>query len=179
MGDRTDSSCRMRPMQAADLERVLVWRNAPSVRRNMYTRHAIGKEEHQAWFERISGDATRHPLIFEIDDVASGFVNFSVSGEGAIAEWGFYAAPQSPKGTGARMGHTALHHGFEALGLHKISAQALAQNAASIRFHLRLGFRQEGVLRDQHFDRQQYHDVVCFGLLASEWRSNDQKGEPE
>jgi len=34
---------------------------------------------------------------------------------------------------------------------------------------LRLGFQREGVLRQQHFDGQQYHDVVCFGLLANEW----------
>jgi UDP-4-amino-4,6-dideoxy-N-acetyl-beta-L-altrosamine N-acetyltransferase len=53
--------------------------------------------------------------------------------------------------------------------LHKLCGQALAFNERSIRFHQNLGFRREGVLRQQHFDGEQYHDVVCFGLLASEW----------
>lgn len=166
-------------MRAADLASVLQWRNDLTVRRYMFTQHAIAMDEHVAWFERVSQDPSRHPLVFERDGRASGFVNFSVPGAGGIAEWGFYAAPQSPKGTGGQMGRTALRHGFQTLGFHKISGRALALNAPSMRLHLGLGFWQEGVLREQHFDGQQYHDVVCFGLLASEWRLNDQEGEPE
>lgn len=174
-----DFNCRMRPMRAADLDAVLEWRNDVLVRRFMFTNHAIGMGEHLAWFERVSQDPSRYPLVFERDGLASGVVNFSVSGAGGVAEWGFYAAPQSPRGTGGQMGRTALRYGFATLGFHKISGMALALNAVSMRLHLGLGFRQEGMLREQHFDGRQYHDVVCFGLLASEWRLNDQRGEPE
>jgi UDP-4-amino-4,6-dideoxy-N-acetyl-beta-L-altrosamine N-acetyltransferase len=165
-------------MLAGDLSCVLGWRNSPSVRQYMLTQHEIGKQEHQAWFERACADPHRHPLLFEIDGQPSGFVHFVVAPQGGIAVWGFYAAPQAPRGTGRRLGTSALEYGFESLGLHKINGQALALNTPSIRFHQRMSFRQEGVLREQHFDGQKYHDVVCFGLLASEWRLIDHKGEP-
>jgi RimJ/RimL family protein N-acetyltransferase len=67
------------------------------------------------------------------------------------------------------LGVTALHHAFGVLGVHKVSGQALDFNTASIRFHERLGFRREGLLREHHFDGERYHDILCFGLLDHEW----------
>lgn len=158
----------VRPMKEGDLEQVLTWRNHPEVRRYMYTQHEISLEEHTRWFGRVSQDPERHLLVFEIDTTPLGFINIHQIATGGIADWGFYAAPDAPKGTGHALGQAALRYAFDAVGLHKLCGQALAFNERSIRFHLNLGFQREGVLRQQHFDGRRYHDVVCFGLLASE-----------
>lgn len=162
----------VRPMVASDLERVLAWRNHPEVRRYMYTQHEITLEEHSRWFERATQDRSRHLLIFEKEAVPLGFINIHQIAAGGIADWGFYAAPAAPKGTGRQLGQAALQYAFKGAGLHKLCGQALGYNEKSIQFHLSLGFTQEGILRQQHFDGQHYHDVVCFGLLASEWQKN-------
>ena len=159
-------------MSAADLEKVLAWRNHPDVRRYMYTQHEISLEEHTRWFERASQDVSRHLLIFENETTPLGFINIHQMAAGGIADWGFYAAPDAPRGTGRQLGQAALQYSFLTAGLHKLCAQALSYNERSIRFHVNLGFQQEGILRQQHFDGQNYHDVVCFGLLASEWQAN-------
>lgn len=159
----------IRQMNEGDLDQVLSWRNHPEVRRYMYTRHEISFEEHARWFARESRNPERHLLVFEIDTTPFGFVNIHQIASGGIADWGFYASPDAPKGTGFAIGQAALRYAFEAAGLHKLCGQAMAVNERSIRFHLNLGFQREGILRQQHFDGQQYHDVVCFGLLASEW----------
>lgn len=164
---------RVRPMTQADLEQVLAWRNDPEVRRYMYTQHQISLEEHTRWFEQASRDANRHLLVFESDGLPLGFINIHQIAAGGVADWGFYAAPDAPKGTGRQLGQAVLYYAFVQAGLHKLCGQALAYNERSIKFHLNQGFRQEGVLRDQHFDGQSYHDVVCFGLLASEWQANN------
>ena len=162
----------LRPMVQTDLELVLAWRNHPEVRRYMYTRHEIALEEHASWYARASVQPGRHLLIFEIGGSAQGFVNLHESAPGGIAEWGFYVAPDASRGTGGRLGQSLLNHAFEVLGLHKLCAEVLGFNERSIRFHLRLGFQQEGLLRQQHFDGQGYHDVLCFGLLAADWRAS-------
>lgn len=159
-------------MTNQDLDRVLAWRNHEDVRRYMYTQHEIGLEEHTRWFERASQDAGRHLLVFESDAVSLGFINFHQIAPGGVADWGFYAAPDAPKGTGRHLGQAALRYAFAQAGWHKLCGQALAYNENSIRFHQKLGFQQEGILREQHFNGQRYHDVVCFGLLASEWQAN-------
>jgi len=43
---------------------ILPWRNAPEVRRQMYTRHPISPEEHRAWFERMQADPTRRWYLY-------------------------------------------------------------------------------------------------------------------
>lgn len=161
----------IRPMLTSDLEQVLAWRNHADVRRYMYTQHEISLEEHTAWFQLASADSTRHLLIFECEGSAQGFINLQTIARGGIAKWGFYAAPNAARGTGRQLGRCLLRHAFEKLKLHKICGEALAFNERSIQFHLRLGFQQEGILRDQHFDGTKYHAVVCFGLLASDWRT--------
>ena len=162
-------SDRIRTMVDGDLEMVLSWRNHPEIRRYMYTQHEIALSEHAGWFERAAKNSSKHLLIFETNTLAQGFIQFSQIDDGPIAEWGFYASPDSPKGTGKRMGQMALQYAFARIGMHKICGQALAFNEASVRLHCALGFMQEGLLREQHYDGKQFHDVLCFGLLTSEW----------
>lgn len=163
------NNCRARPVEAADLERMLVWRNQPQVRAYMLTQHEISFSEHQQWFERNSQDPMRRLLIVEEAGFPLGFVGFSGVDIGAIATWGFYAAPDGAKSAGTKIGSTALEFAFNTLALHKVCGQALAFNEASIRMHRKFGFLQEGVLRQQHKMADGYQDIICFGLLKDEW----------
>ncbi|MCY1275183.1 pseudaminic acid biosynthesis N-acetyl transferase [compost metagenome] len=139
------------------------------VSRYMFDQRPIQLNEHIQWFARASNDPNRTLLIFERDGQPKGHVNFTHK-PGAIAEWGFYIAPDSEKGTGTQLTKSALKYAFQELRLHKVSAQVLAYNERSIRLHHKLHFQQEGILRSQHFDGNNYHNIHCFGLLASEWQ---------
>lgn len=58
---------------------------------------------------------------------------------------------------------------FAELGLARVWARIIEGNTASLRLFARLGFSQEGALR-QHVLRQgQKKDMLIFGLLQSEW----------
>jgi UDP-4-amino-4,6-dideoxy-N-acetyl-beta-L-altrosamine N-acetyltransferase len=158
-------------MVNVDLGRVLSWRNHPDVRRYMYNQHEITMLEHEQWFERTLADPTKHLLIFQIDQQSLGFVKLEEAGNGGVADWGFYVAPDAPKGSGRKLGRAALDHAFTQLKLHKVNGQALAYNERSVAFHKTLGFQQEAVMRDQHFDGERYHNVIHFGLLSREWQA--------
>ncbi|WP_417448376.1 UDP-4-amino-4,6-dideoxy-N-acetyl-beta-L-altrosamine N-acetyltransferase [Idiomarina abyssalis] len=167
------STNQLRPMTATDLELVLAWRNHDDIRRYMYTQHEISLAEHTHWFERTHKASGCHLLVFEVEQTPSGFIQFTSKGDGGIADWGFYLAPEAPKGTGSCLGKAALRYGFADLKLHKVCGQALDYNSRSIRFHQSMGFTLEGVLRQQHYDGQKYHDIHCFGILAKEWAKLD------
>lgn len=154
-------------MVHADLNLVLCWRNHANVRRFMYTKHEITLDEHQRWFERSIADPIKHLFIFELNHQARGFINFTETGQGGIADWGFYVAPDAPKGSGQKLGHAALYYAFSRLRFHKVCGRVLVYNEHSLRFHRSLGFEQEGIMRDQHFDGERYHDVILFGLISS------------
>ena len=161
--------CDIRPMQASDLDMVLAWRNHPDIRRHMLTQHLITTEEHRRWFERASDDPQRHIMLVQDLGQPFGLVHFSGVQPNASAEWGFYLAPDAPKGSGRRLGASALNFAFATLHVHKLCGQVLAGNAVSIRFHERLGFVLEGRLREQVFLQSHHCDLLCFGLLHSEW----------
>lgn len=164
--------CTIRPLTIEDLPLVLSWRNHPNVRQFMITQHEITLGEHSQWFAKCSQDPSRRLLMVEELGIPIGYVQFSGVVTGGVADWGFYARPDAPKGTGRKLGATALNHAFNALQLHKVCGQALAFNNGSIAFHERLGFVKEGVLRDQHRIDGTYHDLICFGLLKHEWHAD-------
>ncbi|WP_280040577.1 UDP-4-amino-4,6-dideoxy-N-acetyl-beta-L-altrosamine N-acetyltransferase [Pseudomonas sp. Hg5Tf] len=169
---------KVRVMTSDDLERVLLWRNHPDVRRFMFTQHEISLDEHSQWFGRASKDSRKHLLIFETNNVPQGFIHVTEIGH-RVADWGFYIAPDAPRGSGFQLGLAAINFAFEVVGLHKLCGQALEFNERSIKFHLRMGFQQEGSLRDQHYDGINYHTVVCFGLLEHEWKKISESIEHE
>lgn len=169
MTDIGSDDGRVRAIKSDDLELVLAWRNHPEVRRYMLTQQQITLDEHLLWYEQSCRDATRYLLVYERAGVAEGFVQFTGACKGSAADWGFYTAPDSSRGTGKKLGRAALDFGFRTIGLHKICGRALDFNSTSIRFHRALGFRQEGLLREQHLVGGSYRDLVCFGLLQSEW----------
>ena len=180
MADTTPSG-PLRPLQAADLEMLRAWRNHVAVRRHLFSAHEIGAQEHQQWFDRQSLDPTRRLLLLQptIEGPALGFVHFSGVAPGGVAEWGFYAAPGTPRGTGTALGRAALAWAFGAEQLHKLCGQVLSGNAASIALHRKLGFAEEGRLRDQHRAADgAYHDVLCFDLLRADWPGPDQETTP-
>jgi UDP-4-amino-4,6-dideoxy-N-acetyl-beta-L-altrosamine N-acetyltransferase len=155
---------------------VLAWRNHPAVSGFMLTQHEISLEEHRRWFARVQFDKTRQQLIVMDGTAPLGFVQLNSVSQGGIADWGFYVRPDAPKGGGTMLGQAALMHGFNVLGLHKVCGQAIESNSASIAFHQKMGFIEEGRLRDQQRIGEQYHTLVCFGLLAKEWQERIQTG---
>lgn len=169
MVDHAIDQSRLRPMTAADLSDVLALRNHAEVRRYMLTQHEISAEEHRSWFDRASENMKVELLVWEIDGRCCGFVQFKESNYRGVADWGFYVAPDAPKGSGRKLGFAALTHAFQKDGLYKICGQALCWNVPSIEFHKSLGFVQEGILRDQHFDGTKYHNLIYFGMLKRDW----------
>lgn len=162
-------ACLIRKVTEQDLPMVLAWRNHADVRCYMFTQHEISLDEHRNWFAKASQDPSRCLLIVEEAGQAIGYVQFSKVEDGGVADWGFYARPAALKGSGRKLGVMALNHAFGPLKLHKVCGQAIASNQASIAFHQRLGFTQEGVLRDQQRINGAYHSLHCFGMLATEW----------
>ncbi len=159
----------LRPMTASDVEQVLKWRNDREVRKYMFSNHEIKLEEHLAWYASASKSSDISLLIYEQDGIAQGFVNITLNRSALVADWGFYLAPDARRGSGKQLGQLALKFAFTKLRAHKICGQAIGFNKPSISFHKKLGFIEEGVLREQHFDGCKYHDVLCFGLLSKEW----------
>jgi UDP-4-amino-4,6-dideoxy-N-acetyl-beta-L-altrosamine N-acetyltransferase len=159
----------VRALSQDDLAMVLLWRNHPAVRSFMLTQHEITQQEHLNWFERVQFDNTRQQLIVMDSTKPIGFVQFSPTHQAGVSDWGFYARPDAPKGSGRKLGQAALRYAFIDMGLHKVCGQTIESNTASIAFHQSLGFKKEGILREQQRIGHRQHTLFCFGLLVKDW----------
>jgi UDP-4-amino-4,6-dideoxy-N-acetyl-beta-L-altrosamine N-acetyltransferase len=83
--------------------------------------------------------------------------------------------PDLPPGTGTEMGRLALGFAFETLGIRKLCGEAFAFNRASVAFHRKLGFRQEGIWRKHRLKNDKHEDIVSFALFRDNWRRS---GDP-
>jgi ribosomal-protein-alanine N-acetyltransferase len=63
-----------------------------------------------------------------------------------------------------------LSFGFDVVGLNRIEAVPLAINEASRSLLRRLGFKEEGVLRQRVRHDGLFFDEVYYSLIAKEWR---------
>lgn len=161
---------RLRAIEPEELELMLSWRNAPTVRANMYTRHEIGLAEHLAWWARIQGRSDQQYFMYEQKGVPLGIVGFNDLDElNRNSSWAFYASTSAPRGTGSKMEYLALEYAFNKLGLHKLCCEVLAFNATVIRLHEKFGFKVEGILREQHKVEDVFIDIYRLGMLAAEW----------
>ncbi len=158
----------LREMAVEDLEMVREWRNHPNVKKFMFSQKDVLPEEHLSWFQCAKLNRVKTLLIYMEDALPSGFVQFSaIRNQNTIVDWGFYIAPYANKGTGTKMTTLALDIAFNQLNAHKVFAEILEYNIPSIRLHQKIGFSQEGVLKDHYFDGENYHDVHCFGLVKN------------
>ncbi|WP_135824222.1 GNAT family N-acetyltransferase [Halorussus ruber] len=91
------------------------------------------------------------------------------------AELAYWITPDAQgNGYATDAGRTILDHGFDSLGLHKVVAKTFASNPASARVLEKLGFTQEGVLRDEALVGGEFEDLLRFGLLVEEWREGEE-----
>ncbi len=59
---------------------------------------------------------------------------------------------------------------FDELGLHRLHGAVVAENRQMLKWHLYLGMKEEGRLREHQFIAGRYHDIVCVGMMEHEFR---------
>ncbi|XGA80983.1 UDP-4-amino-4,6-dideoxy-N-acetyl-beta-L-altrosamine N-acetyltransferase [Halomonas sp. CH40] len=161
---------KFRAIQNSDLELMLSWRNMPSVRRYMYTRHEITLEEHRLWWEKVCSRSDQQYFLYEYDSTPLGVVGFSqINNDDMNSSWAFYASPEAPRGTGSRMEYLALEKVFREMMLHKLYCEVLDFNGAVIKLHQKFGFSIEGTFREHHQVDGEYVDIIRLGILKGEW----------
>lgn len=147
------------------------WRNTRDVARFMYRDEPIAAADHDRWYSALLADDQRRGWVVTDDGTPIGAAFIAdYAPEHRRASFGLYIAEPVRRGGGA--GRAALclvcEYALDQLGLHKLIGEALAFNAAAITLYGRLGFRQEGVLRDHLHRDGHWVDVHLMALFEDD-----------
>jgi RimJ/RimL family protein N-acetyltransferase len=82
---------------------------------------------------------------------------------GDRARWG--------RGLGTEVTRLMTGMAFETLNLHRVYLHVVAHNERGIRAYRRVGYRKEGVLREDFFREGRFHDTLVMGILRGEWEA--------
>lgn len=69
------------------------------------------------------------------------------------------------KGYGTKCTSTMVNYAFKVLGMHKVTAEVLSENIASLAMFKKCGFLVDGCLRDDVYKNNRYYDVLCMSIL--------------
>ena len=64
-----------------------------------------------------------------------------------------------------------LQFGFYSMDLNRVEAFTATKNIASQKLLSKLGFKQEGMLRQHYFFENRLEDDFCFALLKQEYEN--------
>lgn len=170
--------------------------DTPNLRTKRFTLRPIKHEDTAALFPTFSDESNclylSHPP-FESEDALAGWLfepgwngrtwiavdtNGDVAGrfvaipqeEPRVEEIGYVVcAHRQREGIALECAAALVAHLIEGEGARKVTAEADAENTASIRLLERLGFAKEAHFRQHETTHKGLCDVVKYGLLASEW----------
>lgn len=75
------------------------------------------------------------------------------------------------KGYGSEALSLLLDYAFLELNLHRVSLRVFSLNERAIHLYHKLGFKQEGVVRESLYRNGKWHDLIMMGILKKEYRS--------
>ena len=129
----------------------------------------------EMYLERFAAGTSLHCGLWHQERLVGEVLLFSIDMRDRSAEIGYMLAAEAQgRGLVTRACEALLAHAFDTLALHRVELRCAPENDRSRRIAERLGFVQEGRLRQCNWMHERWADLLVFALLAPEWRgSND------
>lgn len=174
---------RLRAINQEDLPLFVEWLNDPEVIQGLIHYQPFSLDDERDWYESMrKRPQEERPLMLDIKIDNSwkpigdlGF--FGIDWRIRSAEFGIVIGLKEywDQGYGTEAMRLMLNHGFKTLNLNRIYLQVYENNLRAIRVYEKTGFRQEGQLRQAHFQDGSYMDVILMSILRSDWDQSDEK----
>lgn len=147
----------LKKFTAADISNKVRWINDES--NNMYLHYELPLEieKTQRWFESIKNRADRYDAVIEADGVSIGVIgllNIDVVNLKAEYYITLGEASYKRKGISYIASQQLLKYAFEILKLNKVYLNVDADNVAACNLYEKLGFRCEGVFKEDILHRE-------------------------
>ena len=173
---------RLRAIEREDLPRFVRWFNDPEVRENLdiFLPMSLGEEE--KWYESVLGqDPVERPFAIDFQEEdnwvhigSCGLFSFNQRAHHASLGISIGEKNYWNQGIGTDAVQTILRHAFETLNLNRVHLHVHESNHRAIRVYQKIGFMEEGRLRDDHFAHGIYEETVVMGILRDEWKARNQ-----
>ena len=169
-----------------NIEYLRGWRNDPSIRKYFREWKDISKPRQQEWYSERGNNLNHEHVYFQvmymdsnIEDEKLRIKERKIAGCCGLhyidwrlrsAEFGCFLGPEFiGKGMGKESLILLFDFGFKEMNLHKIWCEVYDNNT-SAELYRRIGFVDEGILRDNYYHEGCYGNSFVMSILEDEWR---------
>jgi RimJ/RimL family protein N-acetyltransferase len=169
---------RLRPLLETDLQAVQRWRSDPEVTRYWVTRQIPTLGDLKEWLAENRRTGSLTLLIEDETGRPIGYSDvFGISNEHRHCEVSLMIGEPGTRGRG--YGYESLRvlltylfapHDNRISPMHKVTLSVFEENHAARRLYERCGFRVDGVLREDMWYDDRWHDQFLMSVLADEFQ---------
>lgn len=168
---------QLRPLQAGDKERSIIWRNDPELRDMALSyRYPVTEIMEDSWYRKALTGEDQSKVYFSIENLDNnkhiGFIHlYNVDYIARHTYFGIVIGDKYEQGKGKAVEamHILFQFAFNHLNIRKINLEVADFNNKAIALYKEFGFTIEGVLRQQLYIDGAYHDKYCMGLFKEEY----------
>lgn len=167
---------KLRAITIADMEKTLIWHNQEDIS-DLYSGHPfpVNIEMERKWFEKVT--TSNVPLtVFGIEFIDTQcLIGITILKDinlvNRTAEFAIYIGDIEYRGKGFSVDASleTLRFGFFKLGLNRISLKVLEENKSAIKLYQKIGFKNEGKLRNSVFKNNKYKNELLMSILKDEF----------
>jgi ribosomal-protein-alanine N-acetyltransferase len=169
----------LRPVELSDTRLIQEWHNDPRIR----TLTRLGelpvtyvKEDNDIRISKDSQEEIYLIIMEKSTDKSIGFVRLNFIDSVSRNMWLRFVVGD-PNVWGKNLARDALIHVlkwlFSEQNIHRVTLESYAINTRAIKFFQKLGFKQEGTIREAIYFDGKYYDIVSLGILTGEFKIND------
>ena len=162
----------IRKFERADIPKKVEWINNPENNQFLHYDIPICVEKTEMWFDSHIGEDSRYDAVIEADGVPVGTIGLlSIDWKNSKAEYYIAMGETVYKGKGVakEASRLILEYGFEKLGLNRIYLFTEVENVAARNLFERVGFKKEGVIRQDIVSHGKHVDRIAYGFLREDW----------
>ena len=166
----------IRPVTEADTDRIIAWRNAPSVMAHFIYRTPLTRNAHLNWLHnRVETGEVAQFVIYDGETAVGSVYLRDIDRNNQKCEYGIFIGDEDcrGKGIGTAAAKLALAHAFEELGLNRVYLRVFADNLGAIKSYEKAGFRYEGTFRQDVMIDGVGEDIVFMAILREDWKKGE------
>jgi RimJ/RimL family protein N-acetyltransferase len=173
----------LRPVERHDAPLIQPWFNDPDVTRTLRTIGPVSLRAEETFIDKVVANEHMVAAVIVRRDVdqpvgVTGLTDIDFRNRHAVFGITIGAKDSWDCGFGTEATFLMVAHAFETLNLNRVMLQVHASNPRGQRAYEKVGFRLEGVLRQENFREGRYWDTVVMAILRQEWDETREKLAP-
>lgn len=165
------------PIEKEDLQQLMYWRNLPDFRKHFREYREINKDMQEKWYQtKVINDP--NTIMFAIRNVNSNellgccglcYINWVHRYADLSLYIGWNESYIDDNGFANESCKLLFNYAFKELALNKIWTEIYEFDNKKYKLYHKLGFSDDGILREQYFYDGKRWNSYIMSLLSSEW----------